>query len=410
MSDLSSSSIPAPDEDRTNFRKVCIALTCTFIVHAMLLVTVPVHAVNLGATPLVLGVIFSTPYLLPLVFAIPLGSVVSRFGGRASMVSGALLMLLGLASMLTLPGYPGLIVGQLCFGLAQLQMVLSAQTIISALGTGPVLERYFGWYTTWLSGGQILGPLLAGSLIHASGTTTTSFIAMLVVGACSLAAAILLGGQAKQGQRIDWRSTGFRAQGSLFLTNPGVKISIAVTSAATFAMIIHGNYLPVLLNDLGITATTIGVLVSLRAVAAMIVRPFIAGTIVLVGGRGSAMLASIALLAAGLMFLGTTDNLILIAVFSILVGFGSGVCQPLSIVILSESVDSARRSGALGMRLMANRGVNFVAPLLFGAILELGGFGVSFILTGAVLVLCLFLVHALLRVSGFSNAQKKAGE
>jgi len=396
-------------EERRNFGVVCLALTCVFIVHSMLLVTVPVHALDLGASPLLLGVIFSAPYLLPLIVAIPFGTLVTRHGGRVSMLSGASLMVFGLVTILVVPGYPGLIIGQLSFGLAQLQMVLAAQTIISTLGTGPKLESYFGWYTTWLSGGQIVGPLIAGGLIHAVGTTASSFAAMLVIACCSLVTALLLTGEAKQGRSVQWSSTGFRAQGSLFCKSPAVRISIAVTAAATFAMIIHGNYLPVLLENMLVTPTTIGILISLRAVAAMVIRPVIAKVIALMGGRGIAMLVSILSMALGMLFLGGTDNLILIGFFSILIGLGSGVCQPLSIVVLSESVDGTQRAGALGMRLMANRGVNFLAPLFFGLMLEIGGFTLSFALTGAVLVLATMLVFFMTRASKFRKA-KKTGE
>lgn len=88
---------------------------------------------------MLLGVIFSAPYLLPLALAIPLGGVVTRHGGRASMATGAGLMSAGLITILTVAGYTGLILGQLFFGVAQLLMVLAAQTTISNLGTGPTL-------------------------------------------------------------------------------------------------------------------------------------------------------------------------------------------------------------------------------------------------------------------------------
>lgn len=233
---------------------------------------------------------------------------------------------------------------------------------------------------------------------------------MLAIAMVSLTASLALAGAARQGQLIDWRATGFRAQGRLLLTNTSVKISLLVTGAATVAMIIHGNFLPVMLDSMGVTATTIGILVSLRAVAAMLVRPVIAGTIQMMGGRGQAILVSLGSLAVGMVYLGFADAVILIGMFSILVGLGSGICQPLSIVILSENVDGTMRSGALGMRLMANRGVNFLAPLAFGAALEWAGFGASFALTGVSIALCAFLVYALVGVKLTSAEQKKPAE
>src|SRR5690554_3689890 len=54
----------------------------------MLIVAVPVYGLQLGASPLVLGAVLSTQYLLPLLLAIPLGGVVTRYGGRATLIAG----------------------------------------------------------------------------------------------------------------------------------------------------------------------------------------------------------------------------------------------------------------------------------------------------------------------------------
>ena len=129
---------------RRNFFVVCLALTLCFVVYSMLIVAVPVYGLRLGASPLVLGAVLSTQYLLPLLFAIPLGGVVTRYGGRATLISGACLMVAGLLSMHFWYGYPGLVLGQLLVGLAHLQMVLAAQTIISNLswtGTSTLLHQ-----------------------------------------------------------------------------------------------------------------------------------------------------------------------------------------------------------------------------------------------------------------------------
>jgi MFS family permease len=87
-------------------------------------------------------------------------------------------------------------------------------------------------------------------------------------------------------------------------------------------------------------------------------------------------------LSVGMACLGFAVNAPAIALLSVLVGLGGGLTQPLSMVVLAESVRREQRSGALGMRLMANRAVHFLAPLMFGAVLGMSGFGVSFGLSG----------------------------
>jgi len=353
----------------------------------MLLVTVPVYGLELGASPIMLGVILSSQYLLPFLLAIPLGGVVARHGGRITLLVGALVMIVGLMLMQVLPGYYGLIGGQLLVGLAHLQMVLSAQTIISSLATGPKLEGYFGWYSTWLSGGQVVGPLLAGGWIHWAGGVDNLFLVMAGIALLGWLSGLALTGDATAGMLVTRKQTGFRAQASLIRRNTGVQVSIAITVAGMFALGVFGSYLPVYLDSLEMSAVMIGVLVSIRSGVSMVIRPFIPRIIGAVGGREKATILSLCTLSAGLACMGFAGNVPAIALLSMLVGLGGGLTQPLSMVVLAESVEREQRSGALGMRLMANRAVHFVAPLMFGAILSVSGFGLSFGLSGVFIAL-----------------------
>ncbi|MGO2137297.1 MAG: MFS transporter [Marinobacter sp.] len=380
------------DEAGQNFVAVCVSLTFCFIVYSMLLVTVPVYGLELGASPLMLGVILSSQYLFPFLLAIPLGGVVARRGGRITLVAGALVMTAGLLIMQVLSGYYGLIGGQLLIGLAHLQMVLSAQTIISSLATGPKLEGYFGWYSTWLSGGQVIGPLLAGAWIHWAGGVNNLFLVMAGISLLGGLAGLALAGDATQGMAVTGKQTGFRVQASLIRRNTGVQVSIAITVAGMFALGVYGSYLPVYLDSLEMSAVMIGVLVSLRSATSMVIRPFIPRIIGAAGGRKQATILALCFISVGLACMGFAGNVAAIALLSILVGLGGGLTQPLSMVVLAESVEREQRSGALGMRLMANRAVHFMAPLLFGAILGLGGFGLSFALSGIFVVLVAVLL------------------
>lgn len=369
----------------------CVAVTCAFLVHSMLLVAIPVYALELGASAFMLGVIFSAPYLLPLLVAIPLGQVVVRYGGRRLMWTGGLMMIAGLLVIVSFPGYGGLLTGQLLIGLAQLQMVLSGQAVVAGLGRGKTLERHFGWYTTWISAGQVVGPLVAGGLIHWQDSVPPAFLTMAGIALVGTISAIALTGFARTGANVNRRNTGYRAQVRLLKSNTGVQVSVAVTLTAMFVMGIHGSYLPVYLEDIGMAASVIGVLVSLRSLASMLIRPFMPRLVSAMGNRNTAMVAALLALALGLALLGVSESALVIGLFSILVGIGSGISQPLSIVVLAESVSDDQRPGALGMRLMANRVINFLAPLLFGAVLHLAGFTAAFAIAGVlvVLVVCL---------------------
>jgi MFS family permease len=400
-------------ESSKNLIALCVGLTSVFIVQTMLLVAVPLYALDLGASPLIVGLALSAPYILPLIFAIPLGGLVTRGGGRRVVIVGGIGLTVGPLFVVMLPGYTGLLLSQFCFGISQLIMILGAQSIISGLARGVTLEKYFGWYTTCLSGGQLVGPLLAGWLID-SIEVRAAFIAMGAIavlgfasGLCS-ASTILSGhpncrrtglflkGKAIEGAVVEKSLLGYRAQARLLKTNPGVQVSIVLTVAVMFALGAHSSFLPVYLESSSFSAMVIGALISLRALSAMAVRPFMSKIIRRVGGRVYAMIISIGLAGAGVIFTGFTVSVGMLAFFSVLAGVGSGISQPLSVVVLAEHVSLGQRPSALGMRLMGNRGVQFFAPLLLGLLTEVLPFSLTFLIAGLVVFTFLFLTVCLI--------------
>lgn len=382
-------------DQKCNFLLVCVVMTCGFVAHTVLLVAVPVHALSLGLSPLQLGAVLSTPYMLPLMLAIPLGRLVVRHGVQRSMLRSGLGMVLAALTMILLPGVVGLLAGQVLIGLCHLQMVLAAQALIASLATGKLLERYFGWYTTCLSGGQALGPLLSGWLIELRGSALDAFAMVALVAMVSTLSAFGMKGAARQGAPVVLADVGTRAQWRLFSDNRQAQVSILITLAAMFAISINGGYLPIYLDSLGVTPSRIGMLVSLHALVAMLVRPFTAQLIGLCGGRRDASAMALGLLALGVLLTGWLDNLWLLALLALLIGIGSGLSQPLSMVLLAESVSEPLRSSAFGVRLMANQGVRVVAPMLFGGLLALGGFGLAFAVSGGLGLLMLLWLRKL---------------
>jgi len=399
---------PTPGVMR-NLVMVCIGLTSVFVAQTMLLLAVPLRALELGASPSLVGVILSAPYLLPLVFAIPLGGIVTRVGAQRVFFISAIGMMIGPWISLATPTFTGLLSTQIIIGLAHVVMVIAAQSVVAGLGRGRTLERYFGWYTMCLSGGQLTGPLLAGRMID---TLTMDWVFAVIgaIPAIALVSSYYFIGNARRGHSTPSSLLGYRAQASLLKKNVGVQMSIVVTVAALFALGAHAAFLPVYLETLTFSATLIGLLVSLRALSAMVVRPFMSRIIQGLGGRSKALIACVAAVAMGMMWTGMTNNVITLAVLAVLVGLGTGISQPLSMVILAEHVQPEQRSSALGMRLMGNRGAQVVAPLLLGLLAELAGYKLTFLIAGAGLLMVTVVVVRLKPAFEMAEAKNQASQ
>ncbi|CAM9874202.1 unnamed protein product [Ectocarpus sp. 12 AP-2014] len=381
------------------FTCICLSLGTAFVVQTMLLVAVPLAAIELGATPLTLGLIVSAPYVLPLLLALPFGSLVARLGSPRTLQLGAVAMVVGAGLLAVMPGFEGLIAGQLVIGLAQLLMIISAQTAITYLGQGTALEKYFGWYTTYLSIGQMVGPLLAGWIIDHRGGPGAAFYGAFIASFTALVSFLMVNQRTSGGG--DPQGVGFLSsvgqQWQLLKTSQGVKLSLIISLAAMLALGAHGSYFPVYLESLALSGTAIGLLVSLRALSSMAVRPFTSAIVSLLHGRYATMSLTLLFMALGLMLVGVTGNVYWLCVFSILVGLGVGLSQPLSMVVIAESVPERQRAHALAVRLMANRAMQFAAPLLLGVVTQLGGFTLAYFACGVLLLLHWLLFQRLRR-------------
>ncbi|ASK21462.1 MFS transporter [Halomonas sp. N3-2A] len=380
------------------FACICLSLGTAFVVQTMLLVAVPLAAIELGATPLILGLIVSAPYILPLLLALPFGSLVARLGSPRTLQLGAAAMVIGAGLLVVIPGFQGLIAGQLVIGLAQLLMIISAQTAITYLGQGTTLEKYFGWYTTYLSIGQMLGPLLAGWIIDHRGGPGAAFYGAFIASLVTLVSLLMSNQRALANKQPSISFlTSVDQQWHLLKTSLGVKLSLIISLAAMLALGAHGSYFPVYLESLALSGTTIGLLVSLRAFASMAVRPFTSAIVGLLHGRYATMSLTLVFMALGLMLVGMTGNIYWLCLFSVFVGLGVGLSQPLSMVVIAESVPEHQRAHALAVRLMANRAMQFAAPLLLGLVTQLSGFTVAYFACGVLLLLHLAVFQWLKR-------------
>jgi len=366
---------------------VTIALSLAMLANTMLLLTVPLKALALEISPSMIGLVVSAPYILPLILAIPVGGYVGRIGARRVIIGGGMAMAVGPVFSLLFPSLGGLLVTQLIAGMSNMLLIIAAQALISTLGKGKTLEKYFGWYTMGMSGGQLLGPLIAGYLIdHHS--INHSFVVIALVPLLSTLIALFFSSHANQGTPSRKSASGYGAQWQLLRTNRGLQLSMAMASVSLFIMSVHSGFMPVYLEGLSISAATVGVLISLRALTSMLVRVIMSPMIEWLGGRTRSIQIGAICVTLSLMLTGLAgDQVLFLAILAIGIGLAGGISQPLSMVILSESVSKAQRAPSLALRLMGNRLAQAVAPLMVGFTSELWGFPVAFAVSSALLLL-----------------------
>jgi MFS family permease len=395
---------------------------------SMLATSVPLFAVALGLAPLWVGVLVALPNVLPVLLAMTAGGWIDRGGagrwlafGTGGMATAPLLLVL-------VPSAPALALAQLLLGVFQLFAALSSQSFVADLGGGRALERNYATYATLLSAGRLVGPLLAGVAIDAAGFRTAFGVAAAVaaftfavawrirgaVGASDAAAgppgAVAddedAAAVAQEGAAAPSPAAGGRFGAREALANVGVQLAVLSSAGVFVAISVRQAFLPVALQELGYPATTIGALISLGALAAVLVRPLMPVVSRLLGGPARTLVVAMVAVAAAVGGLGMVTSLTAFALLGVLAGFGTGVGLPLSIVTVASHVDPRHRGTALGLRLSLNRAAQLAMPVAIGAVIGVAGFGVGFGLAGA--LLAGLAVAAASRVAAFERRAPRA--
>ena len=414
--------VPQP---RSTFWLLSLAMGGSTVAQSILGTAVPLFAVALGLAPVWVGVLVALPNVLPLLVAMPAGRWIDRGGagrwlalGTGGMVSAPLLLVL-------VPSATSLALAQLLLGIFQLFAALASQSFVADLGGGRALERNYATYATSLSAGRLMGPLLAGVAIDANGFGA-AFTAAALVSAVTFALTYAIrSGVGTQGSSSSDRAAtepSARSESSEASSSPtpqptamppnygarealgnvGVQLAVLSSAGVFVAISVKQAFLPVALLELGYPATTIGALISLSALAAVLIRPLMPLVSRALGGPARTLVVAMTAVAIAVGLLGVVNSAVAFGVLGVLAGFGTGIGLPLSLVTLARGVNPRQRGTALGLRLSLNRAAQLAMPVMIGAIIGAAGFAVGFGLAG--LTLAGLTVAAAVRVRAFEQS------
>ena len=386
---------------------------------------VPLYAVALGLDAATVGLLVALPNVFPMLLAVPAGRAVDGAGALRWMLVASLGLISAPLLVAALGGTLALVIAQLLLGLFHVFLTLASQAYVATLGSRASFERDFAWYSTSLAAGRLGGPLLAGIVIDAAGfrpafavvTVALVLSAVLVsslrrVGA---AAAVEAVGQddASGGGTDTMGSVGASARTRTaappahagawaLLGNVGLQLAVLSSAGVFVAIAVRQAFLPVYLSELAYSATSIGALLSLGGLAAVLVRPVMPVLSRRLGGPARTLVFAMVAVAVGVGLTGLVSAYAAIAALTVLAGLGAGVGLPLSIVTVASHVDPRRRGLALGVRLSLNRVAQLAAPVAVGAVVTASGFALGFALAGGALAALALLAAG--RVRAFEAA------
>lgn len=324
-----------------------------------------------------MGLLAASYAVFPLLLALPIGGLVDRLGERRLMAIGAAVVL-GCSAFLLFWGssVPALVAGTALLGAGQLACVVGQQAVVANNAASSRLDSAFGYLTFAASLGQALGPLAISVVGGASVRPNTQAIFVLAT-AMSLVlflTTFVISSNVSKGRRT--AKGGPKGSAVALLRTPGVVRALA-TSATVLAVVdLTVVYLPALGAERGLTAATVGLMLTVRALFSMVSRLGL-GSMSRKLGRMKLLVLSLAIstVALGVAAIPMPEWLLFIVMAFL--GLGLGIGQPLTMSWLSAQAPEGQRGRALALRLAGNRIGQVVLPSAIGVVaVGLGAAGV----------------------------------
>jgi len=361
-------------------RTLVLLMVVTGLLHQSFMsarVTLILYAIQLDTPVWLVGLLQGMYPVAGALFSMPIGRLIDRRGPRIPMLWGAVGVGLCALAPALLPGLPSFFISALAVGVAASFFYLAALQVMARLAPPEARVHWLSWSAVSYSIASFTAPLISGfSIDHLSHDWS---LVIAAVPAFGVAGALALGRLPLPGPAGSGTA---QAHGGLveMMRRPPIRAIVVIGSIMMVIWDLHAFVVPVYGTQLGLSASTIGMILSAMSLSMLASRLFLP---FLIRQMPPVKLMTIALLASATGFLLYPFATAVLAMFLLtaLIGFGCGVNQPLSNVLLIEQAPAGRSGEAFGLRNTISHLLQIVMPLAMGTLSASAGIAAVFWLT-----------------------------
>lgn len=326
-------------------------------------VVISLLALEFGASQVLVGVIAALYALVPLMLGVYSGRLADTIGMRIPLLAGAALVACAMLTGHLWHSLSSLFAIAVLVGAGFVFFNVSIQNLTGTHGTADQHVRNFSMLSIGYSTSTFIGPMVAGFVIDYAGHAT-AFLVFTVFALVPIAVITLNRNFAKfetAGSRKEQR----RALDLLRI--PPVRRLIIISGLIVAASDLFAFYVPVYAHSTGLTASTIGVILGVYAVAAFLPR-FMMPVMVRRWKAERVLFIAMLIGALGFVAFPLSAGVSLLMACSAVIGIGLGCGQPLSMMMSYEQSPAGRSGEVTGMRLTANNVARVVIPIMAGTV------------------------------------------
>jgi predicted MFS family arabinose efflux permease len=327
-------------------------------------VTVSLQALSLGASPFTVGVLIALYAALPMLLAVNAGRLVDRIGVRRPLVLSTLALTLSVLIPAVFDGITPLYFAAVAIGTSFLIFSVSIQHAVGLLSSPEERARDYSYLSIGFSISGFLGPTLAGFAIDLAGHSRT-FLFLSLVALVPFVIMLARRGEMKAHHAAETHE-GPRRLWDL-LRDRDLRRLFVVTGVLAMAWDLFAFVMPIYGTSIGLSASTIGMVLGSFALATLTVRlllPWL--TRHLREWQMITVTMLIGCVAYTLMPLMRTVPLI--AAMAFVLGLGLGATQSSMMSLLHSTAPHGRAGEALGVRAAVINGSSTFLPLAFGGV------------------------------------------